>query len=378
MKPVALLYCQHSLGLGHFVRSLALAEAVAEHFDLIFFNGGPVPQGFELPANIRFEHLPPLRLQEDGSILGEGDTAALLALRRDRMLAAAGDVRPALLIVELYPFGRKKFAVEIEPLIDLVRARGGRISCSVRDVLVNARVDQARHDDRAAATLNEQFDCVLVHTDPNLFALSESFRPSVPLRTEVVHTGYITRNTRQEPRVNIDGFTLVAAGGGAVGHALYRAAIEAQPQLWAERGWAMTLVAGPLYPEEDWRDLRAQAEGREGLTLLRSVPSMAPLLAQAGRFVGQCGYNSALEVCQAGLPALFVPFARGQESEQMMRAEKLKSMGLADIVLESGISGVALAEHLLALTPPRQTAQLDLSGAQTSARLLKEMVTCRV
>jgi predicted glycosyltransferase len=378
MKPVALLYCQHSLGLGHFVRSLALAQAVAEHFDLIFFNGGPVPQGFELPANIRFEHLPPLRLQEDGSILGEGDTAALLALRRDRMLAAAGDVRPALLIVELYPFGRKKFAVEIEPLIDLVRARGGRIACSVRDVLVNARVDQARHDDRAAATLNEQFDCVLVHTDPNLFALSESFRPSVPLRTEVVHTGYITRNTRQEPRVNIDGFTLVAAGGGAVGHALYRAAIEAQPQLWAERGWAMTLVAGPLYPEEDWRDLRTHADGREGLTLVRSVPSMAPLLAQAGRFVGQCGYNSALEVCQAGLPALFVPFARSQESEQMMRAEKLKSMGLADIVLESGISGAALAEHLLALTPPRQAAQLDLSGAQTSARLLKEMVTCRV
>jgi predicted glycosyltransferase len=378
VKPVALLYCQHSLGLGHFVRSLALAEAVAEHFDLIFFNGGPVPQGFELPANIRFEHLPPLRLQEDGTILGDGDTSALLELRRDRMLDVAGEVRPAVLIVELYPFGRKKFAVEIDPLIASVRARGGQIVCSVRDVLVNARVDQARHDDRAVATLNTKFDCVLVHTDPSLFALSESFRPSVPLKTEVVHTGYITRNTRQEPRVNIDGFTLVAAGGGAVGHPLYHAAIEAQPRLWAERGWTMTLVAGPLYSEEDWRDLRAQAEGREGLTLVRSVPSMAPLLAQAGRFVGQCGYNSALEVCQAGLPALFVPFARGQESEQMMRAEKLKSMGLADILLESGISGAALAEHLLALTPPRQAAQLDLSGAQTSARLLKEMVTCRV
>jgi predicted glycosyltransferase len=98
----------------------------------------------------------------------------------------------------------------------------------------------------------------------------------------------------------------------------------------------------------------------------------------AGRFVGQCGYNSALEVCQAGLPALFVPFSRGQESEQRMRAEKLKALGLADTLPESEMSGAVLAEHVLALTPPRQTAQLDLSGAQTSAQLLKEMVTCRV
>jgi predicted glycosyltransferase len=357
---------------------LTLAEAVAKHFDLTFFNGGPVPQGFELPANIRFEHLPPLRLQEDGTILGDGDTASLLARRRDRMLEVAGAVQPALLIVELYPFGRKKFAVEIDPLIDLVRAHSGKIACSVRDVLVNARVDQGRHDDRAATTLNAKFDCVLVHTDPSLFALTESFRPSVALTTKVVHTGYITRNKRQDSRVNMGGPTLVAAGGGAVGHALYRAAIKAQPRLWDERGWAMTLVAGPLFPEEDWHDLCDLAEGKEGLTLVRSVPSMAPLLTRAGRFVGQCGYNSALEVCQAGLPALFVPFSRGQESEQRMRAEKLKTLGLADTLPESGISGEGLAEHVLALTPPRQTAQLDLSGAQTSAQLLKEMVTCRV
>lgn len=376
MKPVALIYCQHSLGLGHFVRSLALAEAVAAHFDVVFLNGGPVPQGFDLPASIRFVHLPALRLQEDGSIAGEGETDSLLQVRRDTMLAVASETRPALLVVELYPFGRKKFAVEIDPLITRVRQGGGQIVCSVRDVLVNARVDQARHDDRAAAKLNADFDRVLVHTDPALFALSDSFQPSSPIRIPVDHTGYVLRRSDSLRTADATGPTLVAAGGGVVGKALYHAAISAQPVLLAQKGWTMTVVAGPLLPEEDWLELEAKAAGQKGLTLVRSVPAMAPLLARAGRFVGQCGYNSALEVCEAGLPALFVPFARGQESEQTMRAQKLAALGLADWMPEQGLTGEYLARRLMALSPRAASAQLDLDGARTSANILAEMVSC--
>jgi predicted glycosyltransferase len=376
MKTSLLVYCQHSLGLGHFVRSLALAEAVTEHFSVVFFNGGPVPEGFVLPDNIRFEHLPPIRMQDDGSIIGDIDIDQLLAKRRDHMLAAARETGAKMLVVELYPFGRKKFAVEIDPLIEAVRAQGGRVACSVRDVLVTARVDQARHDDRAAQALNRFFDCVLVHTDERLFALLDSFTPATPLSIPVEHTGYIVRSRQPATGGCEDGPTLVAAGGGAVGQALYRAALAAQRNLFAAKGWQMTLVAGPLFPEADWDVLYASVEGVPGLTLVRSLPSLTPLLARAGRFVGQCGYNSALEVCQAGLPALFVPFARGQESEQTARAEKLKDLGLADWMPEAGLTGAALAEHILALYPPVPGARIDLDGAQKSAGILREMALC--
>lgn len=376
MKPTLLLYCQHSLGLGHFVRSLALAEAFAEHFSVIFFNGGPVPQGIELPRGIHFEHLPPLRLQEDGSITGEDDADLLLAKRRDKMLTVASQSRPAVLVVELYPFGRKKFAVEIEPLIECVRAKGGQVTCSVRDVLVTARADQARHDERAVQTLNARFDRVLVHTDRALFALEDSFRPETPLAIPVDYTGYVVREDTCATGQCPDGPTLVAAGGGVVGHAIYQAAIAAQPLLAQSKGWDMTLVAGPLFPEEDWRDLQLQAAGVTGLTLVRAVPSMAPLLAASGRFVGQCGYNSALEVCQAELPALFVPFARGQESEQTFRAAKLQELGLAQWMLESALNGPALVQRLVDLDPPSGAARIAMDGARTSARLLKEAVLC--
>ncbi len=376
MTPDLLIYCQHSLGLGHFIRSLTLAEALAEHFAVTFFNGGPVPQGIALPDAIRFIHLPPLRLEEDGSLSGAGDPAVILAARRDRMLAEASALLPAVLVVELYPFGRKKFAGEIDPLIASVRAHGGQVVCSVRDVLVTARADQARHDERAAMTLNAQFDRVLVHTDAALFRLDQTFNPATRLVIPVDHTGYVLRGTDCIAGGHPGGPTLVAAGGGVVGHAIYHAAIAAQPILAETKGWDMTLVAGPLFPEADWLDLIERAQGVQGLTLVRSVPSMSPLLAVSGRFVGQCGYNSALEVCQAGLPALFVPFARGQESEQTCRAEKLHELGLAQWMAEAELDGPTLARRLSDLPPPAGDASIAVNGAQESARILVEAVRC--
>jgi predicted glycosyltransferase len=372
MKPRALLYCQHSLGLGHFVRSLTLAQALASEFDLVFINGGPIPQAIACPAGIRFEHLPPLRMEEDGSLSGDGEVGAIFATRLQRMLKLADTHDPRLLIVELYPFGRKKFAQELDPLIARVRGRGGKIVCSVRDILVNQRPDQVRHDDRAARCLNAAFDAVLVHADENLTALAESFKPSIALAVPIHHTGFVTRG-ESAAHADRDGHTLVTAGGGIVGQPVYHAALAAQPILWREKQWPMTLVAGPMFPEPDWTALREMARDVPGLTLLHSVPQMAPLLRSAGRVLSQCGYNSALEIVLNELPALFVPFARNQESEQTMRAQRLRELGLADWMHASELSGRSLAERLLQLRAPRTAQRLAFNGAARSAAILKEL-----
>jgi hypothetical protein len=77
--------------------------------------------------------------------------------------------RPAVLLVELFPFGRKKFAGEILPLIRAARRQAGgpaRVVCSLRDILVDARPDQQHHDNRARWLADRYFDAVLVHADP--------------------------------------------------------------------------------------------------------------------------------------------------------------------------------------------------------------------
>jgi predicted glycosyltransferase len=372
MKRTALLYCQHSLGLGHLVRSLLLAEALSQFFEIVFINGGPVPRDIVLPKGLRFEHLPPLRMEADGTLSGNGDVDAILIERRNRMLALADARRPALLIVELYPFGRKKFAAELDPLISSVRNGGGKVACSVRDILVNERLDQARHDERAALCLNQSFDAVLVHADDRIATLQESFRPATPLNIPIHHTGFIAKPMNGADEAGDDG-TLVTAGGGIVGHGLYRAALEAQSKLWEVRRWPMTLVAGPFYPDADWQELTASARDVPGLTLHRAAPSMAPLLRQAGRVASQCGYNSALEIIQHQKPVLFAPFSRGQESEQTTRARQFTALSLADWVPENGLDGAVLADRLLALRPPNHGKLPDFNGADRSAVILESL-----
>ena len=78
------------------------------------------------------------------------------------------------MLVELFPFGRAKFARELVPLLQ-ARAHGAFTACSLRDILVSARTRE--HDDRAAKLANEHLDAVLVHCDPRFARLEETFKP---------------------------------------------------------------------------------------------------------------------------------------------------------------------------------------------------------
>ena len=48
MKSTLMLYCQHSVGVGHLIRSVSLAQALAEDWHVLFLNGGRLPAGIGL------------------------------------------------------------------------------------------------------------------------------------------------------------------------------------------------------------------------------------------------------------------------------------------------------------------------------------------
>ena len=81
-------------------------------------------------------------------------TTRFRALRRDRLLALFQELRPRVIITEMFPFGRRAFRFELVPLLEAAaraRPRPWRL-CSVRDVLVR-KPDPAglRLDARAGA-----------------------------------------------------------------------------------------------------------------------------------------------------------------------------------------------------------------------------------
>jgi predicted glycosyltransferase len=361
MRPALLFYCQHSVGLGHLMRSYALCAELAHRFRVVLLCGGELPEGIAAPAGVEIVALPPLGVQSGrfGSRDARLSTELAWALRSERIQATLHAVRPAVVLVELFPFGRAKFARELVPLLRESRALGAFTACSLRDILVAGRDDQRAHDDRARELADAHLDAVLVHCDPSFARLEDTFAPTRPLRIPVHYTGFAT-NLKGSGTFSPwrDPVVVVSAGGGRVGAPLARAAIEAHPIAELR----MRVVAGPLMPEDEYRALPR----REGVEIVRSVPDLQAELCRATASLSQCGYNTALEIVRARVPALVVPYAPPGEDEQMRRARALERRG-ALRVHDGGDLRAAL-QSLRDFTPA--AAGLDLDGARRTAELL--------
>jgi predicted glycosyltransferase len=385
-RPTLLFYCQHSLGIGHLTRSFALARALAARFRVVFLNGGRLPPGVPVPEDMERIDLPPLGMDDGHTVVsrdGALDLEAARAQRRALIDAAVHRVRPAVLLVELFPFGRKKFASEILPMIRAARRQVGGpalVACSLRDILVDARPDQAHHDERARWMTDRWFDAVLVHSDAGFARLQDSFHPRRPLRTPVFHTGYVVPSRdcdgREEPVARGE-HLLVSAGGGIVGEELFRTVLAARERL--ARPLPLRIVAGPFLPEPAWRALCSRCEGVAGVTLLRHVPDMVVEMHAARASLSQCGYNTALDLVVSGVPALVSPYETATENEQRSRAEKLAALGALQCLPPGALEPASLAreiEALLRFTP--RPAALALDGAQRSAEVLVSLLADRV
>jgi predicted glycosyltransferase len=377
-------YCQHSVGLGHLVRSLALSRALTERFEVVLLCGGTVPDAIATPPGVRLVELPPVGVGADGAFASHDPELSVeraRMLRRQRLIRTLHAVRPDVLLIELFPFGRARFARELVPLLEEAWSWGHvrpLVACSLRDILVRKRERQADFDDRAARLANRYFDAVLVHAERRLAPLEESFRPATRLQVPVHYTGYVAPNGHPAaPPVGArERRVVVSAGGGLVGEPLMRAALGAHRLLWPTERLRTTLIAGPFLPEAAWAALAAEARDVEGLELLRTVPDLADELATAGASISQCGYNTTLEVLRARLPALVVPYATPTEDEQSRRAERLAALGALRALAPERLSAAALADELRTLVDFRPAwVPLDLDGARRTAATLESLVT---
>jgi predicted glycosyltransferase len=381
-RPALLFYCQHSLGMGHLVRSLALIAALSERFRVVLLNGGPLPKQIIVPAGVEVVNLPPVGLDSDGQLVSRDRRRTVeraCALRQQMILATYATVRPRVVLIELFPFGRKKFTRELLPLLEAAHAEGPRrpvVCCSLRDILVGKQAQQ-QHDERSVALANRYFDAVLVHADQTFARLEESLVTYSALRTPVHYTGFaqdaaVVKGRGLPPRPRQ---ILVSAGGGLVGEPLLRAAVAAYSLLRQTHDVRMKLIAGPFLPAAVCRRLRMMAQGQRGLSLRRFVSDLSTEMRRSVASLSQCGYNTALDILRAGVPALVVPFADGGEDEQLKRARRLAKLGVLRVLEQHELDAARLAAELRALLDFKpQSLSLDLDGARNTTRLVESLL----
>ena len=106
------------------------------------------------------------------------------------------------------------------------------------------------------------------------------------------------------------------------------------------------------------------------------MPDLIAEMRGAAVSLSQCGYNTALDIVRAGVPALVVPYGAEREDEQRNRARRLEELGAMRCLLESQMTPATLAAELSAtLTFQPRANALQLDGASATAELLYGLVS---
>jgi len=381
-RPRLLFYCQHSVGLGHLVRSMNLAGGLAEDFDVTLLNGGPWPKNVAQPPSIDIVHLPALGLDADYALVSRDDRYTVeqaVEARKSLIMDCFRETAPDVVLIELFPFGRKKFRGELMPLLEAARAAEPApfVACSLRDILVGGKREQQAHDDRASRVTNEYFDAVLVHADERFVSLEETFHPTVPLRTPVHYTGFVRGAQVARPERPREQRVLVSAGGGLVGAPLFRAAVEAHPRVM-DLGLRTTIVTGPFLPEPDVEELFRRADETTGLEVVRYLPDLAGEMAASAVSVSQAGYNTTMDILSSSTPSVVVPYGEGREDEQAERSRRLERLGALRVLDSDRLSGDTFFDAVRdALGWSPLSIPLALDGRTRTSELLRTLSGAR-
>ena len=217
---------------------------------------------------------------------------------------------------------------------------------------------------------------MLVHSDAGVVPLEASW-PVTPQTARLLHyTGFIAPPMPPEDPAEQEGAgeIIVTAGGGPVGRKLFETSIDA------------ARIGG-----QRWRLLVGGGDAAAVCARLNDVANGAPVFAEPLRAdyramltrcaaaVGQCGYNTAIDWLQAGVPGVFVPFAEAGEVEQTLRAASLQERyGYGQIAEDDLTPENLAAATAAAVQRGRFKANgLKFDGAARTSRIVVDLLDAR-
>lgn len=370
----------HLLGSGHLARASTLGRAFAAAGHSVSIVTGGLPTPHLETDGLHFRQLPPLRsdgadfsrlLDSDGQLVSQD----YLAARRNKLKANLGEVAPDVLITELFPFGRRMLRDEFLTLLDAALELATRpvICSSIRDIL-DPPSKQSRTEE-ANARVRRYYDAVLVHSDPEIIPLEKSWPVTPEVSAKLHYTGFVARPPAEpHPKKLGTNEIIVTTGGGNTGQKVFTVALEAA-QADPNQQWRF-LVGGS--------DIAERCRGLSRLAPPNAIveparPDFRQMLHHCDVSVSMCGYNTTLDLLQAGTPAVCVPLDEGKEVEQTLRAEALAQLSGFEIIPSRDLSPekLSLAVQQLKSIPKREPLRHGLNGSEKAVEIVERLFEAR-
>jgi predicted glycosyltransferase len=368
-------YCQHVLGIGHLHRSLEICKAIAGEHQVTLILGGP--KADIDTGGMEVLHLPGLKMDQNfQNMVPCAEVRKLEDVKSERkelLLSHFISFQPDIFITELYPFGRKAFRFELDPVLSGIQDGSlptCQCYCSVRDILVEKEHGREKFEQRVVDTLNDYFSGVLIHSDPSVITLDTTFSRFADITIPICYTGFVSRSPPSLPTTRIrqrlgltkDTQLIVASiGGGNVGGELLRAVLMASNLFPAEKNFHLQLFCGLYCSRELYEELLSQSS--ENISVDTFSDNFPEWLEAADLSISMGGYNSCMNVLKSGVPALIYPFRQNREQE--MRGLALGKMSGIRLITEDELSPEILKEKISSmLLSQRTSTEINLDGAR--------------
>ena len=369
-KNRLLYYCQSLVGIGHLTASLHIIEELLQYYNVDLVYGGLPYSAFPKQEGFRILTLPALLFDEAGELYSSGGAHTVEEVWALRQSAIHDFVHPgyAGIVLEFYPFGRRRFKKEIRGLCNQIKRRSGNIPvfCQVREVLVPTD----RESEQLILNMVEaEIHTVLVRGDPSVVRLDQSFLLASRLAGKLFYGGYVS------PPAPPDVFKrgnriLVSQGGGTVGKELLLAAIRTAPLL---PDYQFLIAAGSAASEAELLDLQAAAKSSNA-QVVPFLNDFRSHLASSALSINMGGDNTLLDAIVTKTPSLAFPYPGN--AEQHIRIEQLAKQGWVNPLAFADLTPQRLKQRILdALNKPYPDKPINLNGAINISNKIHEFVS---
>lgn len=381
------LYSHDTMGLGHKRRNMLIAQTLAcspLQTDILMITGMREASNFPTPPGVDCLTLPALYKGADGQYqsrrldISLGD---IITLRAKVIQSTVEAFAPDVLIVDNVPRGAVR---ELDPTLEYLRTQGHtRCILGLRDVLDEPAA--VRRDWERAANedaIRNYYHAVWVYGDPTIYDLAREYSFARDIVAKFHYTGYLDQRLRLKfaksdstevvTQLGLPPGELVLClvGGGQDGALLAEAFAQAE----LPPNTNGVILTGPFMPAEVRQNLHNLTAQQPRLRVLEFVAEPTLLLNQADRVIAMGGYNTTSEVLSFEKRALIVPRVQPRR-EQLVRAERLASLGLLDVLHPHKMNARTLSQWLAKEdTAPKVRERVDLNGLTRLPQLLEEVL----
>jgi predicted glycosyltransferase len=169
---------------------------------------------------------------------------------------------------------------------------------------------------------------------------------------------------------------LVTAGGGEDGYSLIRNYLDGLVARRNDAFWKTVIVTGPELAESHKREVRRVADRCIDVQVIEFTDHLMDYMRAADVVVSMAGYNTVCEILSLRKRAVIVPRIKPVQ-EQKIRAERMASLGVFQMIGPEDLTPVALIEAVEAeldafKTCPLAPARIELDALPR----ISDCVTC--